>query len=77
MKIEPRFHEALAATEPLAEFRKAVREQLAAGRTREDITRALDRLRTMLKESGRDHDEDLVLEVLDLLAGWCSPHMKL
>jgi hypothetical protein len=34
-------------------------------------------LRGHLRDAGRDADEDMVLEVMDFLAGWSSPHMKI
>jgi hypothetical protein len=30
-----------------------------------------------LREAGREKDEDAVMDVMDFLVGWCSPHMRL
>ena len=30
-----------------------------------------------MREANRETDEDVVLEVMDFLTGWCSPHMRL
>jgi hypothetical protein len=30
-----------------------------------------------LRQAGREADEDMVMDVMDFLMGWCSPHMKL
>jgi len=33
--------------------------------------------RQSLHEAGRETDEDSLVEVMDFLTGWCSPHMSL
>jgi hypothetical protein len=50
---------------------------LSTGATREQLISTLEDVRAELRESGRDADEDKVLEVMDMLAGWSAPHMKL
>jgi hypothetical protein len=50
---------------------------LADGTEREAILAELERLRTVLRECGRSDDEDIVLDAMDFLVGWCSPQMKL
>jgi hypothetical protein len=36
----------------------------------------LDALRTSLRRWGADEAEDVVLDVMDFVVGWASPHMK-
>jgi hypothetical protein len=65
---------ALATDDPVTALRTAVRARLAAGDTREQVTGQLTRLVLDLREEGRpDEHEDPVLDVLDMLAGWCAP----
>ncbi|MEP6924570.1 MAG: hypothetical protein ABI954_08900 [Pyrinomonadaceae bacterium] len=33
--------------------------------------------RNLLRESNREADEDKIMDVMDYIVGWCSPHMKL
>jgi hypothetical protein len=55
-------------------LRAAVQDQLAAGGSREQITEQLTQLVMVLRQEQRpDEDEDPVLDVLDMLAGWCAP----
>ena len=77
MKVETKFESALKAAEPLTELRSVVRELLADGHAREELSDDLERLRVELRGVGRDDEEDVVLEVMDFLVGWCSPQMKL
>jgi hypothetical protein len=34
-------------------------------------------MRYLLRQLGRETEEDPVMDVMDFLVGWCSPHMKL
>ena len=69
--------EALRSDQPLLCLRDIVQQLLAQGKDGQVITEELEQFRTVLRAVGRDTDEDIVLEVMDFLAGWCSPHMKL
>lgn len=76
MTIEARFTAALASPQPLWCSREAARGLLERGWGRDELLAALERFRGVLREAGRDDDEDIVLEVMDFLVGWCSPQMK-
>ena len=54
-----------------------VKANLVDGQDRADALAGLTRFRQELARAGRDEDEDIVLEVMDYLAGWASPHLKL
>ena len=54
-----------------------VKANLVAGQSRTDALAELTRFREELASAGRDEDEDVVLEVMDYLTGWASPHLKL
>ena len=73
----PAYEEALAAPEPTRALREAVVRARESGVARDVVERQLRALREHLQRAGRDEDEDVVLEVMDFLAGWSSPHMKI
>ncbi len=50
---------------------------LATGYAREQLTEDFEELRAHFKHQGEEEREDAVLEAMDFLYGWCSPHMKL
>ena len=70
----PAYEEALAAAEPALALREAVVRAREAGVGRDVVVGPLQALREHLRRAGRDEDEDVVLEVMDFLAGWSSPH---
>jgi Asp-tRNA(Asn)/Glu-tRNA(Gln) amidotransferase A subunit family amidase len=73
-----RYEAALAADKPLERLREAVVHDLeVVGRDRAAVYRALDELRLDLRRAGREADEDNVMDVMDFLVGWCSPHRRL
>lgn len=71
--LQPRFLAALNQADPLAGLREAVVELRREGRSANDLRAALEEIRADLDET----DEDIVLEVLDFLTGWCSPEMRI
>jgi hypothetical protein len=73
----PAYEEALAAAEPTLALRGAVVRVREAGLDRDTVEGQLRALREHLQRAGRDEDEDIVLEVMDFVAGWSSPHRKI
>jgi hypothetical protein len=73
MAVTEEFRAALASEHRLDGLRNAAEHQLQAGRPREQVVARLEALRSGLS----DADEDIVLEVLDFVTGWCSPHVRL
>jgi hypothetical protein len=45
--------------------------------SRADILADLERIRLGLREEGRSDIEDIVLDVMDFVTGWASPHMRI
>jgi hypothetical protein len=55
-------------------MRNVVQKRLAAGESREHVIEQLTRLVLELRqEQWPDEDEDRILDVLDMLTGWCAP----
>jgi hypothetical protein len=50
---------------------------LDVGYSREQLIEDFENLRAHFEEQGEEEREDAVLEAMDFLYGWCSPHMKL
>ena len=73
-QFEPFVH-ALKSPQALLDMRMLLLNKLDKGSTREELVELLERLRLQLQAADRDADEDIVLEALDLLTGWCSEHM--
>lgn len=80
MTLLEREREALAAapshTELVFRLRAVVKDALASGHSREEVMHNLERLR---EEIRRDNPalEDVVLDVMDFVARWASPHVAL
>jgi hypothetical protein len=68
---------AACAPDPTTRLTAVVRQRVAQGRDRESISADLEQLRADLRRNGREDAEDAVLEVMDFLTGWSSPHMKI
>ncbi len=73
MAVTDEFRAAFASENHLDGLRRAAERELQAGTPREQVVARLDALRSGLSDS----DEDVVLEVLDFVTGWCSPHVRL
>jgi hypothetical protein len=68
---------AFASGEHALRLREMVRELLASGESRDDLRLLLERYRIHLQATDREDVEDAVLDVLDYLTGFTSPHLKL
>lgn len=71
------FHAALESPQPLLGMREVVERELADDVPRAEVMLQLEQLRIRLQEHGAEAEEDVVLEVMDFLTGWSSPHMRL
>jgi hypothetical protein len=77
MSITDEFNAALASGEGLNGLRAAAEHELQSRTPRERVISQLEALRRDLRAVGREADDDVVLEVLDFVTGWCSPHVRL
>jgi len=74
--IHANFHKALQSPEPVMRLRELVRAELEHDVSRREILGQLESLRIELRGSARPEDEDVVLNVMDFVSGWTSPHMR-
>jgi hypothetical protein len=75
--IDERIEKALSSNAPVQELRNLASHLLAQGQTREEILDLFEHARHTLRQADREAEEDAVMDVMDVLVGWCSPHMKL
>jgi hypothetical protein len=77
MAINAAIEEALRSDDRVGALRRLAQHLLDEGSEPETLLGQLERARQELREAGREEDEDAVMDVMDLLTGWCSPHMRL
>ena len=70
------FGEALAMPDPIRSLRGTVERLLAQGQSRTELIAELEQFREVLRQSDQEEAEDAVLDVMDFVVGWASPHMK-
>ena len=75
--IDERIEKALRSSAPVNELRSLALNLLATGQTREAVMDLFEIARQQSRQFDREADEDAVMDVMDFLVGWCSPHMKL
>ena len=74
--LEP-YEKALTSQNPETQLRNVVIRQMQEnGVEREKMLEILERVR-MEARLDFAYAEDLILDVMDFLAGWCSPHVKI
>jgi signal recognition particle receptor subunit beta len=79
MNYQARFEQALRSREPVDALIAIVKELVRQGQSKEQVRELLSQFLTHLQENAepREADEDAVMDVLDFVDGWCSPHAKL
>lgn len=69
--------EAMQTRHPLVSLRDAVKTLMdTRGVSREDTLQMLEQLRIKYREQGDSRSEDIALDAMDFVTGWCSPHMR-
>ncbi len=63
----------LRSDKPYENLRAQVTTLNQEGKAKAEIVESLERLVLRLRGEGRPQDEELVLDVLDALGGWCHP----
>jgi hypothetical protein len=62
--------------DPFMAFRELLIEMKAEGISSEVAYAYFENLRKELSESGDEKDEDKILQVMDIISGFCSPHLR-
>jgi len=72
------FEQSLVSDKPAARLTDAIRHLLKDPQNdRDGLLGELEEFRVLLRQDQRESDDDVVLEVMDFLTGWASPHAKL
>ncbi|MCI0691504.1 hypothetical protein L0337_05785 [candidate division KSB1 bacterium] len=77
MKYEERFETALRSNAPFAALNSLILELSAEGHKKAEILKIFENYALYLRKSNRESDEDLLMEVMDALVGWCHPSARL
>jgi hypothetical protein len=77
MPFDARIQAALSGPEPLEQLRTLVPSLQAQGRDPSAILALFETARQQLREADPQGDEDVLMEAMDCLVGWCSPHISL
>jgi hypothetical protein len=78
MTIPMRLREALQKPQPAVALREAVLALKAEGRSQSEISDVLNDLLLEIREKRDDSaSEEVVLDTLDAVAGWCHPSARL
>lgn len=75
MNIDELLENALGSKNPFENLRSLLKELISKGYDREKLIGDLTQFHVKLMELKRESDDDLVLDMLDSLTGWCSPQM--
>lgn len=54
-----------------------VKQLIAECHPKEVLLKQFEELHLDLMPAGKEKEDDIILDIMDYLAGWCSPHMKL
>jgi hypothetical protein len=76
MTFEETLEEALRSPAPVPQLRSLVLHLFSQGHDRAAVLELFEKTRQRLCQAGREQDEEAVMDVMDFLTGWCSPHMK-
>ena len=77
MAISELIENALHSPHPFEQLRSAAAALLAEGRTQKSVYELFEAVRAQLREEKRQVEEDVVMDVMDCLCGWCSPHQEI
>ena len=71
------FEAALHTEQPSASLRQLALDLAAEAYSPPAVLELFDAFRAVLQSSHREAEQDLVLETMDAIVGWCSPSTKL
>ena len=77
MNLTSQFEAALQTDQPSARLRQFVLDLAAEGYSPPAVLELFEAFRAVLQSNDREAEEDLVLETMDAIVGWCSESAKL
>jgi hypothetical protein len=75
-----RFHRAMQSDRSGEELRRTILALAQEGHTKEEIYGAMNELLDQVREKhggAESAEEDIILEIMDALTGWCHPKARL
>jgi len=76
-QIERRILSMLERRDTATRLRVEAKALLARGVSREMLVTTLEKCVLRMRADNREKDEDVLLDVMDCLTGWCAPSAKL
>ncbi len=77
MKFQTEFENSLRHEEPYNQLRQLALHFAAQGQTQQQVYETFEQFRAHLREANREQDEDLIMDVMDCICGYCSPQNRL
>ena len=70
------FRKCIWAMDSSSCLRRTIEQMMALGIDKDSILADLNVLKSELRTSGNEKLEDVVLDAMDCVVGWCSPHQR-
>src|SRR5262245_23172202 len=77
VSIDDSINQALRSSDPYRQLRSLVESLFAKGQSTDTVLTLFETTRRQLREAGRQSDEDVLMDVMDCLVGWCGPDARL
>lgn len=77
MRVDERIELVLHSPEPFKELHALAVDLLDQGSNRATVIEEFKRVQRQLRAADREAEEDILMDVLDCLVGWCSPHVRI
>lgn len=75
--VREEFVRALESSTPFDSLYHTVKSSIVGGEAQESLYEEMLSWLTALQREGREQDEEVVADVMDCLAGFCSPTMRM
>ncbi len=77
MALDEAFETALRSEKPFQALRDLISNLSSKGLDAQSILAQFEAAREQLRHAGHEADEDMVMDAMDCLVGWCRPEMVL
>ena len=77
MTVDERIEVALHSPEPFKQLHALAVYLLDQGSDRATVIQDFKKVQRQLRAADREAEEDVLMDVLDCLEDWCSPHMRI
>src|SRR5437870_1813086 len=72
MRIDDAIEQALRSGDPQQQLRSLAQGLFGQGQSSASVLALFESARQQLRDSGREADEDVLMDVMDCLVGWCG-----